>query len=309
MIIDHQARWRKAVFALKAAKPYALIGSMLLIGLLSACAGNRAKITVPPVAAEPTGTYHFGKFVWADLLTDEVAVTKNFYGELFGWRFQSGTGVDSSYTTILHDDRPIGGIVYVENLKKKNVDFSQWMSYLSVRDADAAVKYFKRMGGKVLRKPFDLHGRGRVAVVADPQGALLALVHANGGDPADTEVAKMEWLWHELYANDIDQAVSFYEGLVGYKTDVPESAQNVPYYVFKMDSVARAGVLEIPWKKQVKPNWLPYILVDNVKDVVERTKVLGGEIILAPDKEVRNGSLAIIADPSGAAVALQKWPY
>jgi len=38
-------------------------------------------------------------------------------------------------------------------------------------------------------------------------------------------------------------------------------------------------------------------------------KDLGGEIILPPSDEIRKGSVALIADPSGAVLAIQKWPF
>ena len=40
----------------------------------------------------------------------------------------------------------------------------------------------------------------------------------------------------------------------------------------------------------------------------KKAEALGGRILLAPKPEVRNGTLAIVTDPSGAALALQKWP-
>jgi predicted enzyme related to lactoylglutathione lyase len=35
---------------------------------------------------------------------------------------------------------------------------------------------------------------------------------------------------------------------------------------------------------------------------------LGGKVVLAPRPDIRNGTLAVVADPSGAVLALQKWP-
>lgn len=42
--------------------------------------------------------------------------------------------------------------------------------------------------------------------------------------------------------------------------------------------------------------------------MLERVVSLGGKVILAPSEDIRKGSVALIADPSGAAVALQRWP-
>jgi len=66
-------------------------------------------------------------------------------------------------------------------------------------------------------------------------------------------------------------------------------------------------VVKNPWET-VTPNWLPYIRVEDPAILVERVASLGGKVILAPSEDIRNGSVALIADPSGAAVALQRWP-
>ena len=41
----------------------------------------------------------------------------------------------------------------------------------------------------------------------------------------------------------------------------------------------------------------------------EKAKALGGRVVLAPRADIRNGSLAIVVDPTGAALALQKFPF
>jgi hypothetical protein len=69
-----------------------------------------------------------------------------------------------------------------------------------------------------------------------------------------------------------------------------------------------AGMLTIPWRN-VKPNWLPYVKVKNPEAVAKKAESLGGMVILAPEKDVRNGSVAIVADPTGAAIAIQRYPF
>jgi predicted enzyme related to lactoylglutathione lyase len=39
----------------------------------------------------------------------------------------------------------------------------------------------------------------------------------------------------------------------------------------------------------------------------QRAKQLGGKVLVAPHPDVRDGTVALIADPSGALIALQKW--
>ena len=79
-----------------------------------------------------------------------------------------------------------------------------------------------------------------------------------------------------------------------------------PYHVLRKGR-ARAGLLPAP-PKGVQPTWLAYVLVKDPAALASRAASLGGKVLLAPRPDVRKGTLAIVADPSGAALALQKWP-
>lgn len=57
----------------------------------------------------------------------------------------------------------------------------------------------------------------------------------------------------------------------------------------------------------VRPHGLPHIRFADPASLVGRVKELGGQVALAPDETIRRGTVAILLDPSGAAVALQKW--
>lgn len=284
---------------------YIKFNSFIICCLVLFASCSTTQLIVPPLTSPPTQVHLAGKFVWYDLLSDNVIAAKKFYGELFGWEFEGEPKADAKYTMIKHNGTPIGGIVYVEDLGQ--VNGSQWLSYISVENVDSAVELIQKSNGKVFRDPFDFPDRGRVSVVSDPQGALLVLIRAQGGDPTDKEPVSNEWLWTELFTRDLDAAASFYGKLVGYEAEAFDSGVNIPYYVFRKRDRAEAGMLRIPWEN-VKPNWLPYIKVDDPAAVVKKAKSLGGTVIVAPAENIRKGSVALIADPTGGVVAVQKWP-
>jgi predicted enzyme related to lactoylglutathione lyase len=275
----------------------AAISFLLLIHLV-ACG-----LTLPPITEEPTGQQHIGKFVWFDLLTDDVAAAKKFYADIFAWEFE---GSENGYTKILHKGDYIGGIIYSERLEQK-VSEAQWLSYLSVPDVDRATEYLRQNGGKIIREPMDLDERGRASVVADPQGAVFVMLSAKDGDPEDVRPKLGEWLWSELITTNSEDAASFYTSLVGYTQDAREAGEGRMYYVMKYDDLPRAGILKSPWEN-VRPNWLPYIRVEDPAMVTDRVPKIGGKVILEPDPGIRKGSVAVIADPTGAVLAVQKWP-
>ena len=75
--------------------------SILLVGLMAACVAGRPEIE--PITRATDAVPAYGKFVWRDLLTEDVAAVKKFYGELLGWKF-AGTQAPN-YTLIEYDGR------------------------------------------------------------------------------------------------------------------------------------------------------------------------------------------------------------
>jgi hypothetical protein len=53
---------------------------------------------------------------------------------------------------------------------------AQWIPYIFVDDVDATVKKAAGLRGKVCVPPFDVPTVGRIAVLADPQGAAFGII-------------------------------------------------------------------------------------------------------------------------------------
>ena len=274
------------------------------LATLSACAPRQT--IVPPLTPSSSDSRHVGQFVWYDLLTNDVEGVKAFYGGLFGWTFDDGGEKPPVFTTIFLKGRPIGGIAATQEMKQE-VNVSQWVSSVSVPDVDRAVAEVKRLGGTVTAEPQDLPHRGRVAVVRDNQNALLALVSSPTGDPPLERSEVGGWLWTELWTRDAAASLAFYEELLGYEAVAYEDTQPANYHVLQRDGQNLAGVLayDLPG---VEPNWLPYVLVEDPASLVRKVEGLGGRVLFPPDPGIRGGGVAIIADPSGAAITIQKWP-
>ena len=260
---------------------------------LSGCASKQTA-TLPAITPTPTGQHQVGKFVWFDLLTEDVQGAQNFYSELFGWRVE---GQSSDYIVIYAGDKPIGGIAPHES-KDSEVLESLWLASLSVENVDRAVSATKSRYGKVLDGPFDVKGRGRMAVIQDPEGAELILLRAAGGDPVDETVKSGEWLWVDLFTRDAKTANEFYGSLAGYTAQTVKTEEDNSYNLLKKDDRAFAGVVEIPWE-DVEPNWLPYVKVDDLEGTISLAENLGGVLIL------RLENVAVIADPTGGVFGIQ----
>ena len=98
--------------ACRRTKSAAFFCLMLCLAMFTACAGPQ--LFLPAIAPSQTGVHHDGRFVWHDLLTNDVPSTKRFYGELFNWEFEGKTSDDSAYATIKKNDIPIGSVLYLK---------------------------------------------------------------------------------------------------------------------------------------------------------------------------------------------------
>ena len=282
-------------------KNFVSIGFAVIV--ISSCSPDLP--IVPPINTAPSNEFHPGKFVWRDLMTDDIPAVKKFYSELFGWTYMDIGNTDMNYTVVLQDGKPIAGMFQLKDVKAEN-KYSQWISYVSVPDMDQAINYIKQSGGTVYRESFNLPNRGTVAYVIDSQNAVIAFVKSSSGDPKDGDPIYNGWLWTELWTNNVENSTHFYTELLGYNLKkFTTSAENL-YYVFQKEDMPRAGMVKIPFEN-VKPHWMPYIAVKNPSEIINKIDQLGGTIYLGID-EVARKDAAIIADPSGAVFTIQKWP-
>ena len=278
-----------------------LIAAVLLAGLsLSGCAEN--KIIVPKITSEPTNQRLIGKFVWFDLFTHDLQSTSLFYEALFGWSFEETNSKGEIVKTILNNGVPIANAVYIKQ-QDPNVNESQWLSYISVEDVDKATKVADKNNGTVYFKPQDLKNRGRVSAVIDPQKAIFGLVTATGGDPLDSDFLVNQFLGSELWTKNPDDALKFYNMLAGYEQKLIDIKADLKYRRLVVNDRFCGGLMKLPWD-DVKPAWIPYVSVENTLEIAEKAKKLGGKIIVEKDSAVQEGSIAIIADPSGAVFAI-----
>ena len=239
-------------------------------------------------------------------MTNDVAASQRFYAALLGWEFEPTTRNGRPYVIARSGGRPTGGIV--QRLETRTGP-ATWLAYLSVPDLDAALGAVTSAGGKVVLPPTAVAAYGRVAVVLDPQGAPLGLAGVTGTIAAeDAQPVLHRFFWMEHLARDVPGALAFYKGLAGYDSSVSTTENGIAYHVLKRQR-SRAGLLQIPSQLTgVEPNWLPYVRVEDPAALAARAVSLGGRVVIEPRADIRKGTLAVITDPTGAALALQKWP-
>jgi predicted enzyme related to lactoylglutathione lyase len=274
------------------------IGTLLIASGFAGCAtlNRTSSLELTPVVSPPTGVHHQGKFVWQDLLTDDVDAARQFYGQLFGWTFTQ----QGRYTVVLNDGQAIAGIVGVQPRPESDSP-ARWIASLSVADVNEAAQLVKEEGGTVYEGPVDMVNRGRGALVRDPQGAPLLLLHSSVGDPEDAEPTIGSWLWNELWSNVPAASFDFYQKLVGYDVD-----DGVDYWILKRGEDWRAGLRYVP-DDDLEMRWVPVVRVADTADIAARVENLAGRLLVEPRPTASGGSVALLSDPSGALLIVQRW--
>lgn len=275
-----------------------LLSAVMISFAVGGCATIGTK-SLPVITPQPTEDYSHGRFVWFDLLSEDIDVARKFYTELFDWRIRADVN-KGNYLTIHNGSRTIGGIVAHENRDPQVVE-SMWIGSLSVDDVDRAAAAVYKHGGTVLDGPLDVLPRGRMALVADPAGAVLALLRTDSGDPADEPPREGDWLWTDLIIDDAQQVTDFYYQVAGFRIQSIGNVEQQTFSIFVVDRKARAGLVVLEWEG-IEANWLPYIRVNDLDVTITKARQLDGRLIYKHD------DVAVLADPTGAAFGIQELP-
>lgn len=242
--------------------------------------------------------YLHGKFVWFELLTQDIDKAMRFYDGLFGWRSSRvPMGDDDPYPMIHNGEQAIGGY-----RKGPPGVKAHWVSYLSVPDVDASHKAAVEAGCRIMMAPTDFGPVGRAAAMADPTGASFCVWKGANGDPPDAEKTPMGgWFWNELWTSHDRTALVFYEAMFGFTHEAMNMGP-ITYYVLNSGGRPRAGLCQSV-NLEAKSMWLPYVAVPDCDATARKAAALGGEVVTFPRDIPGIGRFAIAVDTTGAAVA------
>jgi len=114
-----------------------------------------------------------GTLCWADLSTPDPERAGKFYSGLFGWKLAKDDKDPSGYLHIKNGEHFIGGVPSAKQYDPKMPP--HWLAYFTVSDVDATAGKAAKAGAKLCLQPMTMEGVGRMAVIADPQGAAFAI--------------------------------------------------------------------------------------------------------------------------------------
>jgi predicted enzyme related to lactoylglutathione lyase len=273
-----------------------ILWAVIFSAFLASCSPSAA----PPVLTEvSTPGYHPGRVVWYTLASPNPEVAKNFYESVFGWTTIPYGDKNREVWVFQKDQKPIA---LMARYKSDN-NSGEWIGSISAEDVEKASAEARSLGATILAKPVAVANQGMISYVQDPQGAHFSLIRMAEGDPEPNLAQIDSFLGMELWSDDTAQSKDFYTAILDYEIDMRKEG-NVDYTVFKRNELNCLGMLQNP-VENVRSHWLPYIRVADVHETLAKAQANGATVMLEPRADVRDGSVAIILDPTGAPLALQ----
>jgi predicted enzyme related to lactoylglutathione lyase len=245
-----------------------------------------------------------GRFVWHELMTTDTKAAGAFYPKVTAWKTQAWDK-DPTYTLWVSGKGPFGGIRTLPDAAR--AAGSHWLPYIGTPDVDATVQAAQRLGARVTMGATDIPDTGRMAVLADPQGAAFALFSAPAGSQAGSGSSSgaQEFSWHELTTSDAEAALRFYSELFGW-TEVGKHDMG-PMGVYRLvgiQGVQSIGMFKSTADKPMPTQWMCYAHVTDVDKSANAAKAAGGKLVNGP-MEVPGGTwIAQLVDPQGAVFAV-----
>ena len=252
------------------------------------------------------------KFFWYELMTSDHAAAETFYAKVVGWTLKPFPADGYPYTVLETEGRGIGGIMPIPPEAAANGMQPCWVGYVHVADLDAAVAGLRAAGGVVHRILDPIPQVGRIAVVADPQGAMFNLLQPDGPDTPPLPMGTIGTVgWHELHGKDWETAFDFYSARFGWsKSGAMDMGAMGVYQFFAMEPAPEGAECGITVGAMFNdpqaphPYWQFYVHVDAIDAAIGRITDNGGTILFGP-QEVPGGQWIVNAqDPQGAVFAL-----
>ncbi|WNF30594.1 VOC family protein [Streptomyces sp. C11-1] len=255
-------------------------------------------------------TFHDGAPNWVDLGTPDLDGAAAFYRDLFGWGLIPGGPEVGGYGMFTLDDRYVGGVMTVSEDEAP----SAWSVSFQSPDVDATAAAITKAGGSAAFEVMDVLDYGRMGGFTDPAGAYFGVWQPKEHRGFGVVQEPGSFLWAELYTPDVPAAATFFNRVLGWRTD--EMKVEGTDYTYTTVHPASAGpeasfgglvrMGDVPSEAARGSHWLPYFDVADVDAVVAEAKRLGGTETLAAMEVPGVGKLANVADPYGAVFAVMK---
>ena len=257
---------------------------------------------------------------WIDTSQPDPEAAVDFYAGLFGWELEDGMPADAPghyFTARL----PGGDVAAISSVPEGAPPSAMWNTYIWVESADETAAKVTAAGGSVLTEPFDVMEAGRMAVVADPDGAVFCVWQAKEHRGAAVVNEPGSLNFNDLYARDLESAERFYGSVFGWRVLELGDGRlwTLPGYGDHLEALnpgMREGMAEMGAPEGFEdvvaslgsldaqtpgaaPHWGVTFAVDHADATAKHAAELGGRVIAEP-LDAPWTRVTVLADPQGA---------
>ncbi len=261
-------------------------------------------------------SYPAGVPCWVDTRQPDVEAAVHFYGSIFGWEFEDaapagGTGSGRYVIATLAGQEAAA-------ITGPGSGAAAWNTYVSVDEADAAVRHLVSAGATLKSAPADAGLGGVQAVLADPEGVEFCIWQARERPGAQAVNGPGGWNFSDLHTKDTEAAIAFYTKAFDWQFDDldfgimirrPGYGDHLEATVDPNIRVRQAGDLAprgfedaVAWLASTalgeRPQWHVTFTVADRDRTAEDAERLGAVILGHDDTEWTR--TALIQDPGGA---------
>lgn len=246
--------------------------------------------------------YAPGTPCWVDLTVPDQRAALDFYRALFGWEGEVGPPETGGYAVCTLNGKPVAGIATAMATDGGPTPPTVWTTYFAASDADAGEKRIAESGGTVVMPGADVLTLGRMALAADPTGAVFGLWQARDFLGAQVVNEPGAFIWSELNTGDPDAAARFYSAVLGITRTPMEGEEG--YFALDVDGRTVAGMQGLDKMPPGTPShWLTYFAVDDTDRALDALVRAGGRV-LRPAFDMTAGRMAVVQDPQGGKFAV-----
>jgi uncharacterized protein len=249
-------------------------------------------------------SYESGTPCWIDLGTPDIEAAAGFYGGLFGWDIPESENAEQTggYRQAMLRGKPVAGVMPLMQEGQPPA----WSTYVSVEDADATAAKVTEAGGTAIAEPMDVMDLGRMAIFADPTGAVFGIWQPGTFIGAEIVTEPGALSWNELNTRDLGAAKSFYGAVFGWTFEDVQFEGAGSYTTINLDGSAVGGILNMTERgvpEGIPAHWQVYFAVEDTDATIEQAKQRGGGVMVEP-VDIPAGRFAILTDPHGASFAV-----
>ena len=258
--------------------------------------------------------YPSGVPCWTVALQADPRRGADFYGALFGWEM-SGSQREGEQAVLIARlrGREVAAIAPLPDVEPAVAPV--WMTHVRVDSAEATATRAQAAGGRLVAGPMGMPPDGRVAVIADPAGAVLCVSEAETRRGAQIVNEPGAWSMSALQTDDADGAAAFYGSVFDWRTE-PFGPPDANLALCRLDGFVGGepqqpvprdvvAVMTPPTDAVGSAHWSVDFWVEAADATAGLATELGGSVVVDP-YDAPPFRQAVLADPDGATFSISQ---